>query len=397
MSAGPSRVKKITQFSRQAHWLSERPNPEYSSGFQFLMRWLPGAQLLYRVSLFLTQEKDFAGFKTERGESLRNNWTSVTTDYIRKNSPAKYRDFLVPKTVIGCKRRVMDTNYLTCLHRDNVELVHDDPIDHVTERGIVTKSGREIYADAIVLANGFETQKPLFPMEIRGESGQTISDHVSAYLEPKFDVALTSEQWQEFADGSPEAYFGTCLSGFPNFFVLMGPNTLSGHLSVLYTTECQINFVIRVIRPILMANIRSWVPSLFRSKDPQSVAVTPIAERRDLDMVNERAKKLVWATGCSSWFIDSNTGRNTIMFPDWQFKFHLRSIFIPWRDLVYRQAPMKSPKEVELGVITPFLFASVGITALGGLLGASLIGGFEFPSKVSHLPGFLRRIYWLEK
>lgn len=73
----------------------------------------------------------------------------------------------------------MDTDYLACLHRQNVELIHDDPIDHITDSGIMTKSGRAIHADAIVLANGFETQKPLFPMEIRGQNGQNIADHVS--------------------------------------------------------------------------------------------------------------------------------------------------------------------------------------------------------------------------
>lgn len=193
MSNGPSQVKKITQFSRQAHWLSERPNPEYSRGFQFLMCWIPGAQIIYRAYLFSMAEKDFAGFRTEQGEALRNDWTSTTAAYINKNSPAKYRDFLVPKTVIGCKRRVMDTGYLACLHQENVELVHDDPIDHITERGIATKSGREVFADAIVLAHGFETQKPLFPMEIRGKSGQTIADHVSAYFEIEWELILMSE------------------------------------------------------------------------------------------------------------------------------------------------------------------------------------------------------------
>ncbi|KAE8343328.1 hypothetical protein BDV24DRAFT_173060 [Aspergillus arachidicola] len=331
MSTGPNKVKRITQFSRQAHWLSERPNPEYSSTFQFLMRWVPGAQRLYRTYLFLMQEKDFAGFHMQNGQSIRNDWTAATTEYIRKNCPAKYRDFLVPNTVVGCKRRVMDTDYLACLHRNNVELVYDDPIDHITESGILTKSGRAINADAIVLANGFETQKPLFPMEIRGQNGQDIADH-----------------WLEFADGSPEAYFGTCLSGFPNFFILMGPNTLSGHLSVLYTTECQINFIVRVIRPILNGLNRSLLPSLLRIECPESVAVTPMAERKDVSMTDHKAKQLVWATGCTSWFIDPSTGRNTIMFPDWQFKFHLRSIFIPWADFVYKKSLKGSPREVAV-------------------------------------------------
>lgn len=169
----------------------------------------------------------------------------------------------------------------------------------------------------------------------------------------------------------------------------MGPNTLSGHLSVLYTTECQINFVIRVIRPILKGKDNYLLPSLFRSDDPQSVAVAPFAERKDVAMVDDKAKRLVWATGCSSWFIDSNTGRNTIMFPDWQFKFHLRSIFIPWKDLVYMQAPKGSSKEVKVGALTPFPFAPVGILAIGVLFAASYLGGLDFSSKVFYLSQYL--------
>ncbi|CEJ55705.1 hypothetical protein PMG11_01943 [Penicillium brasilianum] len=360
MSTGPNKVKRITQFSRQAHWLSERPNPEYSSTFQFLMRWVPGARRLYRAYLFLMQEKDFAGFHMQNGQSLRNDWIAAATEYIRKNCPAKYRDFIVPDAVIGCKRRVMDTDYLTCLHRNNVELIYDDPIDHITDSGILTKSGRAINCDAIVLANGFETQKPLFPMEIRGQNGQDIADH-----------------WLEFADGSPEAYFGTCLSGFPNFFILMGPNTLSGHLSVLYTTECQINFIVRVIRPKLNGLNPSLLPSLLRIEYPESVAVTPMAERKDVSMTDHKAKQLVWATGCTSWFIDPSTGRNTIMFPDWQFKFHLRSIFIPWADFVYKRSPKRSPQEVAVVPQYSLSVAAGGIVLVGALLGLSSLGSFN--------------------
>jgi cation diffusion facilitator CzcD-associated flavoprotein CzcO len=395
MSAGQNQVKKITQFSRQAHWLSYRPNPEYSGAFQFLMRWVPGAQRLYRTYLFLTQEKDFAGFHMKNGQNMRNDWTATTTEYIQKNSPTKYRDFLVPNTIIGCKRRVMDTDYLACLHRKNVELIYDDPIDHITESGIMTKSGRKIDADAIVLANGFETQKPFFPMEIRGQNGQNIADHVSQYQQVEGKFRLIIFQWLEFADGSPEAYFGTCLSGFPNFFILMGPNTLSGHLSVLYTTECQVNFIIRVIRPILDGLNRSILPSLFVTEYPESVVVTPVAERKDVAVTDHKAKQLVWATGCTSWFIDPSTGRNTIMFPDWQFKFHLRSIFIPWTDFLYKKSPKGSLREVTVVPRYPLGVATASIKLLGALLRLSSAESFKLSSTLTvlqqHVSGFLPR------
>lgn len=90
----------------------------------------------------------------------------------------RYHDALIPRTEIGCKRKVMDTNYLACLHRENVELVHSDPIEEMTETGVRTRSGREVHADAIILANGFQTPQVLFPMEITGEKAVTLNERV---------------------------------------------------------------------------------------------------------------------------------------------------------------------------------------------------------------------------
>ncbi|KAF5648423.1 monooxygenase [Fusarium tjaetaba] len=317
ISSGDGAVMKATQFARQAHWLAERPNPTYSATFKWIMRWIPFAMRLYRAWLYYLKERDFAGFRVAEGLRMRNQWARDTTDYIRRTAPAKYLDFLVPKTEVGCKRRVNDTDYLACLHRDNVELVYDDPIQKIEAKGVRTFSGRLVTADAIVLAHGFETQKPLFPMKIFGKNGVGINEH-----------------WNQVSEGAASSYFGTCLSEFPNFFIMMGPNTLSGHLSVIYTTECQINYTMRVLRPILKGKA-------------DIVEVTPEAEKKDIDRVQEKAKRLVWATGCTSWFIDEKTNRNTIMFPDWQFKFWLRSIFVAWNDLQYRNVSTNKPVETS--------------------------------------------------
>lgn len=168
----------ITQFSRQSHWLAERPNPKYSALFKWTMKWIPLAMRIYRAKLYWNQERDFKGFDIETGAEIRSGWSKEAADYIRANAPAKYRDFLVPNTEIGCKRRVNDTNYLASLHKYNVNLIYDDPIDEVIATGVRTKSGKTIAADAIVLAHGFETQKPFGSLEIFGERGASIQDHV---------------------------------------------------------------------------------------------------------------------------------------------------------------------------------------------------------------------------
>ncbi|KAJ8121863.1 hypothetical protein ONZ43_g1794 [Nemania bipapillata] len=236
ISDGDGAVKKVVQFARQAQWVIERPNPEYSRLFRWAMRWVPFAMRGYRAMQNFYTEQDFLSFPTESGAPIREMQARDIGDYIRRSSPAKYHDFLVPKTELGCKRRVMDTEYLECLHRENVELVYQDPIEEVVKDGVRTRSGRVVHADAIILANGFQIFRPLSSVSVLGEGGVSIADH-----------------WDKFSEGLPSAYFGTCLSGFPNFFIMMGPNTASGHGSVSYITECQIGFTLRVIKPILAA------------------------------------------------------------------------------------------------------------------------------------------------
>lgn len=175
-------MKKVTQFARQAQWIFERPNPEYSSLFKWTMKWVPFAMRSYRFLQNYYAEWDFKSFPTESGAPIRKMYADYQGGYIQRISPAKYHEFLLPKIEVGCKRRVMDTDYLECLHRDNVELVYKDPVEEIVENGVRTKSGRFVKADAIVLANGFQVLKPLLTLNLRGEGGVTVADHVSETL-----------------------------------------------------------------------------------------------------------------------------------------------------------------------------------------------------------------------
>lgn len=134
---------------------------------------------LYRLSLNYQAEMDFYTFPTVEGAPIRSQYAKFASDYIRATAPAKHHDFLVPKSEVGCVRRVMDTDYLQCLNRDNVELVYDDPVESFVENGVRTSSGRFVRADAVIMANGFEVQKPLVSLNIYGEKGVSVAEHVS--------------------------------------------------------------------------------------------------------------------------------------------------------------------------------------------------------------------------
>ncbi|KAF2155949.1 FAD/NAD(P)-binding domain-containing protein [Myriangium duriaei CBS 260.36] len=306
-------VRQIVQFSRQAHYLAERDNQYYSDTFKRVMRYIPLAMRLYRFSIYASMESDFAGFHITGGQRIRDDLARDNEAYVKKTAPSKYWDFLIPRHQIGCKRKVLDTDYLACLWRDNMELVPDDPIAHIESTGVRTRSGRLVLADAIVLATGFETHRLLFPMKIVGEAGLDLEQH-----------------WKVHSAGSPAAYLGTVTPGFPNFFTLMGPNTLTGHSSVIFTSECQILLTLGLLRPILSRSL------LLAS--PVAVSVTPAAGARDVELTRRRLKDYVWSAGCTSWALDPESGTNIAMYHHYQWHYYLRCLFLKRGDFEYRYA-----------------------------------------------------------
>lgn len=172
-------VCKITQFARQAQYLAPRENPAYTPTFKAVMRYVPLAMRLYRAKHYYDMESDWPGMPIEGGAAIRSGLAKENEAYVKHMAPEKYWNALISKSEIGCKRKVLDTEYLKCLWRDNVDLIPNDPVQKIVEDGVVTKSGRKIKADAIALAIGFATQQMLCPMEITGRDGLKLNDYVS--------------------------------------------------------------------------------------------------------------------------------------------------------------------------------------------------------------------------
>lgn len=151
----------------------------------------------------------------------------------------------------------------------------------------------------------------------------------------------------------------------------MGPNTVTGHLSVIYTVECQINFALRLLEPVLKSlpsyRAQSLIPS-FLAPSPTTVEVKAEAARADSIWTQREAKKLVWASGCVNWAVDPKTGLNNMMYPDWQFAFWLRSVFWKKKDFVY--VDEQTGSEVRPGEASRVLMW----TAAVGLLAGAFVG-----------------------
>ncbi len=199
------------------------------------------------------------------------------------------REKLTPHFQFGCKRILISDDYWSTFERDNVELV-TDPIEEIQHEGIRTSDGRLHELDAIVFATGFALGLARAPFPVTGRGGRTLD--------------------QAWKDGAV-AYKGMSVSGFPNWFILMGPNTGPGHTSVLVYTEAQIHHALQAIRRI-------------RDRKLRFVDVRQEAQDRYNAGLQRRMKHMVWSSGCNSWYL-SPDGSNHALYPGFAAEYVARA------------------------------------------------------------------------
>lgn len=295
------------------------------------MAYVPLAARMYRFILAWQLENVFYSFlMTNSGLRMRNNIRKNTMRYIENDAPKQYREVLKPDYEPGCKRRVNTATYLACLHSPNMYLGKESVVK-IGPRHVETDEGNTYPADVIVYATGFMTQRWLYPIEVKGVGGREIHDI-----------------WD--AAGGAEAYKGTVVSGFPNFFILYGPNAATGQHSVIFHSECQINYSCRLLRPVLSGS------------DPSDfIMVKPEAQARDLGWVHSKLKSLVFNSGCQSWWMDPKTKKNTFIYPDPMYKYWLRTIFPTWSDFLIERKG--SPQAQSSGIVYLATLASLWVAA----------------------------------
>ena len=185
-----------------------------------MFRRVPATQRAVRGLIYALQESTVLGTIVDR--RLSTVFEQVARRHLRRQVPdPELRAKLTPSYTLGCKRITMSNTYYPALSQPNAEVV-TDPIAEVTERGIRTADGRERELDTIVWATGFHVfDHPGFAA-VRGPDGKSLQD-----------------AWQ----GSPRAYLGTAVAGFPNLFLLVGPNSAGGYNSIIFSSEAHINYV----------------------------------------------------------------------------------------------------------------------------------------------------------
>ena len=269
---------RLTVFQRTPPYILPRPDRAYSDRERRRFARWPSLMAVHRALLYAAHDARAVGFTRLRWMMDIVGGMPSRRLLKRQVPDAALRERLAPRYPIGCKRILISNDWLPTFSRPNVELV-TDTVEAVTPAGVRVAGGREIEADAIVLGTGFAASEFLAPMEIRGRGGRSLN-----------------EAWSQGA----QAWLGIAVPGFPNFFMLYGPNTNLGHNSIVFMLECQVAHVMRCLGKL-------------RGERGSAIEVaTPPFERYNA-RVQRRSQKTVFA-GCTSWYVDAQ-GRHTVNWP----------------------------------------------------------------------------------
>ncbi len=281
------KVGKLDVFQRTPHWVLPRPDRVFSA----FERSLLGSKLVYkalRTAIYWGLESRVIGFKySQTMLNLVAKQTALKHIRTQLKDP-KLQAAVTPDYTIGCKRIILSSTLYPALARPNVQLhTRDDGIAEINDRGILTTKGEQIDLDLIVYSTGYDATDGVISYPVIGKNGVSVQD-----------------KWHEF----PRAYLGTTLPGFPNFFVVTGPNTGIGHTSAIFVIEAQMEYICRAIAAV-------------QSRKGRTIEVTPEAENDYTTMIHREMKQTVWQSGgCNSWY-QSKSGHVIAMFPGFSFTF----------------------------------------------------------------------------
>ncbi|MGP7998335.1 MAG: flavin-containing monooxygenase [Streptosporangiaceae bacterium] len=299
IGTGASAIQFIPEIARQAAqvhvfqrtppWIQPRPDAEIPPAARATFAAAPLTMRAFRDALYWMLELRAAGFAVH--PRLMAPLRSVSERQIeRQISDPVLRARLTPDYTIGCKRILLSSNYYPALAQPHVSLV-TEPIDRITRTGLAGTDGGQYGADVIIYGTGFKTVEALTELDVAGRDGVKLQD-----------------AWRDGA----EAYHGITVPGFPNFFLLLGPNTGLGHNSVVFMIESQIQHVLSCLR-------------LLARNDGDTIEVRPAAARRFNDGIRRRLRRKVWnAGGCTSWYLDAG-GVNRALWPGFSFEYWART------------------------------------------------------------------------
>jgi cation diffusion facilitator CzcD-associated flavoprotein CzcO len=277
-------AEHVTLFQRSAPYVIPKPDRVHSAGERTALARFGPLRRLLRAAIYLKYEARAIAFV-----ALPEVMTLYEADFrrrLRANvADPSLRAKLQPSDPMGCKRILLSNEYYAALGRENVSLV-TMPIERIERDAIVSTDGARHRADTIVFATGFTATDFLAPMEVLGR-----------------DARRLDAVWQ----GGAEAYLGMSVAGFPNFFILYGPNTNLGHSSIVYMLESQMRYVMRALFAMRRLRLRT-------------LEVLPAVQERFNDRLQRAMRRTVWDRDCASWY-KAPSGKGTTNWPGFTFAY----------------------------------------------------------------------------
>jgi cation diffusion facilitator CzcD-associated flavoprotein CzcO len=278
-------VDELKLFQRTAPWVLPKPDRPVSRLERLLFRRFPALQQAYRDLIYWRLETRVLGMAW-RPEVMKAAELLGRLHIRRAISDPELRDAVTPNYTIGCKRILMSNDYFPALARANVSVVTGG-VQRIRANGVVDSGGVGHEVDVIIYGTGFKVHDPLGALHIAGRDGVELG-----------------ELWRE---RGLEAYLGTSIAGFPNLFLLVGPNTGLGHNSIVYMIESQVHYVLEAMRTM-------------RESDLASVDVKAAVQAKFNDDLQDQLTGTVWSSGCRSWYLDGS-GKNRTLWPGFTFSF----------------------------------------------------------------------------
>ncbi|MDO9453607.1 MAG: NAD(P)/FAD-dependent oxidoreductase [Stagnimonas sp.] len=278
---------RIDLYQRTPPWITPKPDRPMSESTQALFKKLPAVQNLLRKTIYTLLEARAVGFVVNPRMMAIDD--KMARAHLKKQvKDPELRKKLTPDYKIGCKRVLISNDYYPAVSKPNVSLVTEG-IQEVKAHSVIDGNGVEREVDAIIFGTGFQATDPVPGKMIFGKGGVDLLD-----------------TWQD----GPEAYKGTTVAGFPNLFLIVGPNVGLGHSSMVYMIESQVAYVMDALKT--MKQIDKPVMEVKAEKQAEFNA-----------RLQEKTQGTVWNTGgCKSWYLHPKSGKNVTLWPGftWQFR-----------------------------------------------------------------------------
>ena len=288
-------VKSLVLFQRSAPHVIPKPDRPYTTVEKLAFEKAPALMAGSRQWQYLSHEYRALAFTSYQQFMALPEWQFKRHLASQVKDPV-LRDKLTPKDPIGCKRILLSNNYYSALAQPHVQVVNG-AVQAVDAGGITGADGVRHEVDVIIYGTGFKATEFLAPMRVVNGQGTDLNT-----------------AWRDGA----EAYLGITVSGFPNLFMLYGPNTNLGHSSIIFMLESQMNYIRQCVGRLVDDRLRA-------------LDVLPTAQSQFNTALQQRLSQSVWSTGCDSWYVNDK-GRNTANWPGFTFEYRYRTRRPDWAD-----------------------------------------------------------------